>query len=277
MSTSMHSPAAADSDDRTTVVAIAIVAFVLADIAHEVIGHGLGYLLAGGRSGIFTTTRLIATEHLSHSGANLLDLGGPFGNFLFAGLPWVAQRMFVRPAPQFRVFLWLVTTFSVFWGFGYMIFSGVMARGDWFAPIRDSPYVWLWRVLFVIVGIILYRASIRRVAAELRWVVSRNEGDWRHRVRRLVFLSYVAGGLMSCAGAVLDPRGVMEVLNSGALAGFAAAVGLLWVPARFPLVGIERDTALAAISRSHAWILLGLAVSVAFIAVLGPGIRFAFW
>lgn len=32
--------------DRLTVIAIAAVAFILADIAHETIGHGLGFLLA---------------------------------------------------------------------------------------------------------------------------------------------------------------------------------------------------------------------------------------
>jgi hypothetical protein len=44
-------------DDLLTVGAIAGLAFILADIAHEVIGHGVGLLAAGGRSGILTTTR----------------------------------------------------------------------------------------------------------------------------------------------------------------------------------------------------------------------------
>jgi len=276
MSTSAHSQAVAGSDDRTTIVAIAVLAFVLANVAHEVLGHGLGYLIAGGRSGIFTTTRLIGAQRLSHTGDNLLDLGGPFGNLLFAALPWMAQRLFARPAPRFRLFLWLLMAFSLFWGVGYIIFCGVVARGDWFALIHGLPYLWLWRVVLMVIGITLYRASMRLVAAELRWIVSRNEGSWPLRVRRVVFLSYVAGGLISCAGAALDPRGAMEVLNSGALSGFVAAVGLLWVPVLFPLVGVERDTAPAPISRSYVWILAGLAVSVIFISVLGPGIKFSF-
>jgi hypothetical protein len=276
MSVSIHPHAVTSSDDRTTIVAIAVLAFVSADVAHEVLGHGLGYLIAGGRSGIFTTTRLIPAQRLNHTGAKLFDIGGPFGNLLFAALPWMAQRLFAPPAPRLRLFLWLFMALNLFWGVGYIIFSGVVARGDWFALIQDLSYLWLWCLSFVVVGIGLYRASIRLVSAELRWIVSRNEGSWQLRVRRVVLLSYIAGGLISCVGAALDPRGTMEVLNSGALSGFAAAVGLLWVPVLFPLVGIERDTALVPMSRSYVWILAGLAVSVFFIAVLGPGIKFAF-
>ncbi len=270
------SDAAPDSDDRTTIVAISVIAFVLADIAHEVLGHGLGFLIAGGRSGIFTTTRLMATQNLGDSGSKLFDLGGPAGNLLFAALPWLAQRGLRQPAPHLRLFLWLLMASSLFWGIGYVIFSGALARGDWFALIRDSSNLWIWRVLFVIVGIALYRASTRLVAAELHWIIPKSDPASRFRVRRLAWLSYIAGGLISCAGAALDPRGAMEILNSGALSGFASAVGLLWVPGLFPLYGQEHDTAGHAVSRGFAWIAAGLAVSVFYIAVLGPGIKFAF-
>ncbi len=37
-----------EQDDLLTVAAIAIIAFMVADVAHEVIGHGIGFLLAGG-------------------------------------------------------------------------------------------------------------------------------------------------------------------------------------------------------------------------------------
>jgi hypothetical protein len=276
MSTPANSNPVPPTDDRTTIVAIAVLAFIFADVAHEVLGHGVGFLVAGGRSGIFTTTRLIETQHLSALGGKIFDLGGPFGNLLFAALPWLAQRLLRRPALRLRLCLWLLMAFSLFWGFGYLIFCGVVARGDWFALIRGLSYLWLWQVLFVVIGIALYRGSMRLVASDLHWIISKSDVNWRFRVRRLILLSYVAGGLIACAGAALDPRGAMEILNSGALSGFAAAVGLLWVPAFFPIFGKERDTARGPISRSFVWILAALAVSIFFIAVLGPGIKFAF-
>ena len=41
-------------DDLISVAAIGILAFISTDIAHEVVGHGIGLLIAGGRSGILT-------------------------------------------------------------------------------------------------------------------------------------------------------------------------------------------------------------------------------
>jgi hypothetical protein len=264
------------TDDRTTLVSIAVLAFVFADVAHEVLGHGLGFLLAGGRSGIFTTTRLIETRRLGDFGSTLFDLGGPLGNLLFAALPWLGQRLLRRPAPRLRLFLWLLMAFSLFWGVGYVIYSGVGARGDWFALIRGMPYLWLWRILFVVAGLALYRASILLVTSELRWIISADDENRHFRVRRLVLLSYFAGGLIACAGAALDPRGSIEMWNSGAFSSFASAIGLLWVPQLFPLLGEERATVAGLISRSLAWILGAMAVSIFYIAVLGPGIKFAF-
>jgi hypothetical protein len=255
--------ARSDSDDRLTIAAIAVLAFVVADVAHEVIGHGLGFFIAGGRSGVFTTTQLMETQRLGGRGADIFDLGGPFGNLVFAAVPWLALRLLRPRAPRFRLLLWLVMAFSLFWAFGYLILCGVVDRGDWFALIRGAKYLWLWRVVFVAAGIVLYRASEKLLATELRWS--------RPRVPRMAFTAYVAGGLIACAGAALDPRGSIQMLASGALTSFAGAIGLLRVPR---LVLASGETQAVAIRRSFGWVLCAAAVSIFYIGVLGPGIGF---
>jgi hypothetical protein len=45
-------------DSRLTIASIAALAFILADIAHETIGHGIGFFLAGGHHGIFNNHAL---------------------------------------------------------------------------------------------------------------------------------------------------------------------------------------------------------------------------
>lgn len=263
----------ASVDDRTTIVAIAILAFIVADMAHETLGHGVGYFLGGGTAGIFTTTRVIPALWLSGRHANIFDLGGPAGNLVFAASAWLAQRLVRGAAPRLRLFLCLLMAFSLFWAFGYLMFCGVAAHGDWFALIRDASHLGLWRVVFVLVGFVLYRFSMRLVASDFRWIISKDDPDGHFRLRRLILLSYFGGGLIACAGAVLDPYGWKEILNSGALAGFAAPVGLLWTPTLFPLVGQELNTARGVLSRSFTWIVAALVASVFFIAVLGPGIK----
>lgn len=262
------------TDDRTTIVGISVLAFIVADIAHETLGHGIGYFLGGGTAGIFTTTRVIPALWLSGRHADIFDLGGPAGNLVFAAWPWLAQRLLRGPALRLRLFLLLLMACSLFWAFGYLIFCGVVAHGDWFALIRQASPPWVWRVLFVVAGVALYRLSMRLVASELHWIISKDDTDSRFRLRRLIPLSYISGGLIACAGAALDPYGWKEIFNSGALAGFAAPVGLLWMPALFPRFGQDRDTASGTIPRSFVWIAAAFLASIFFIAVLGPGIKF---
>lgn len=269
--------AASDRDDRATIAAIAILAFAFADIGHEVIGHGVGFLLAGGKAAVLTSTRLIETQRLGDRGSDIFDLGGPLGNLLFGAAPWIAQRWLRGPAPRFRLLLWLAMAFSLFWAFGYLIFCGVFSRGDWLALIRGLPYQWAWRILFVVIGLVLYRAAVRLAASELRWIVRLADRDAPARVRRLVLISYIAGGTIACAGAAFDPRGAVEMLNSGALSSFGAAAGLLLIPSLVstfqPQLGTGHGGASGhLIHRSAAWIVFAAVMSILYIGVLGPGL-----
>ncbi len=162
------------SDDTPTVIAIAVLAFILADIAHEVIGHGAAYLALGGRSFVLTTTRLIGRgSHVDAAGrmfvgvehgelyGRIFSLGGPLGGLLFAGLAWMALRSLERPAIRLRLFLWLTLAFNLFWNVGYLIYSGVTGSGDWAEGVRGLLPEPVWRILLVVAGVIFYRLSIR--------------------------------------------------------------------------------------------------------------------
>jgi hypothetical protein len=94
----------------------------------------------------------------------------------------------------------------------------------------------------------------------------------RIRARRLIGIAWLAGGLIATAGPALDPRGSLEMINSGALSSFAAAVGLLRIPRRLNAVAAAPIAQDSTITRSIGWLLAALAASLFFIAVLGPGI-----
>ena len=259
-------------DDLLTVGAIAVLAFMLADVAHEVIGHGVGLVAAGGHSGILTTTRLISDQPSGNLGGRLFDLGGPLGNLVCAGLAWSGLRL-GRTGPHLRLLCWLVMAFSLFWAFGYMISSGVLARGDWVALVRGLGPPWAWRSVLVIAGTACYRAAMKLVAAEMRGIADLSREGEAARLRRLALVSYVAGGAIACAGAIFDPRGPMEMLNSGATISFLAALGLLRAPAIF----LGRPSPMAAqgrvVARSAGWIGVAAAASIIFVALLGRGVR----
>ncbi len=76
------------TDDLLTVASIAVLAFIVADMAHEGLGHGLGFYFVGGQSSMLTTTRLIEWVKLPDPQWRIFDLGGPAGNLAFALLGW---------------------------------------------------------------------------------------------------------------------------------------------------------------------------------------------
>jgi hypothetical protein len=262
------------TDDRITVSSIAILSFIVADIAHEGIGHILGFLLAGGKSALLTTTRLIEWVTLGDPQWRIFDLGGPAGNLTIAFLAWSILRLVRKRPVQLQLFLWLVMAFSLFWAFGYMIFSGFMGRGDWMALIERTRFFWPGRVLFVLLGFVLYRSSIRLLAVELRSIISIGDLDISARLSRLIWISYISGGLIACVGATLDPYGPWEILKSGALSSFGAALGLFYVRSnflRFPQSSNAASQRM--IPRDLPWILAALAGAIYFVAILGPGIQ----
>lgn len=264
-----------DDDDLITVAAIGILAFVCTDLAHEVVGHGIGLLIAGGRSGMFTTTRLIYESQLPNPSWRIFDIGGPAGNLIWAGFCFLAQRLIRQEASRMRMFLWSSMSFSMFWEFGYLMKCGVSGRGDGMALIEGLKPAWVWRGLILLAGLLLYRGAISLASSEFHFVVSAKSPQWRLRTVRLLLILCTAAGLIACAGPIFDPRGRVEMLNSGVLSSFVSWVGLLALPARFTSYADKENIEVGPIRRCIPVIALAVAVSVFFVAILGPGIPFS--
>jgi hypothetical protein len=82
----------------------------------------------------------------------------------------------------------------------------------------------------------------------------------------------MAGGAIAIAGPELDPRGALEMINSGALEGLGFAIGLMRVPAPLQAANAEGAAAGSLIARSTGWLAAALGASLFFIGILGRGI-----
>ena len=94
--------------DRPTLAAIAVVAFALANLAHEGMGHGGACLLAGGRALALSAIHFDGDlGGLGPAAGKWVAAGGTLANLVLGMLAWVALRA-SRGAPgPARVFLWL--------------------------------------------------------------------------------------------------------------------------------------------------------------------------
>ena len=264
--------------DLATVVAVAIVAYAVADVLHEGLGHGGACLLVGGRSLVQSTVHFDCDTHLLGSWAErVVAAGGTIVN-LAAGTLMLGLLRRLRHAVSGEVawLLWLSMTVNLLSGTGYFLFSGVGGIGDWADFTRGLGPAWVTRIALSLLGAVTYWRAVRLAVRELAPFVA---GVGAARVRtanRLTVPAYLAGGVLSCVAGLLNPVGMVLVAISAAAASFGGTSGLAWMP---QLLHSDRPGAVLgeaiSVRRSLVWIGAAAVTAAVFILVLGPGVRFA--
>lgn len=259
--------------DLPTLVAIAVVAFALANVAHEGLGHGGACLIGGSRPLVLSSVHFECDEGLlSDAGRRLLAAGGTVVNVVVGGLAALAFRT-VRRGPHLRWFLWLLASVNLFQAAGYLLFSGLGDVGDWAEVIAGRQPSWAWHAGLAVGGAAAY-VGIARTAARGLAPLLRDDARVAH-TRQLAVPSYWSGGVLYCVSSLLNPLGPSLLLISAAAASLGGASGLLWFH-EF----LRGDSGPAApdaimVTRHTAWLAAGAVTAAVFIGVLGPGVRLA--
>jgi hypothetical protein len=247
-----------------------ILAFIVADLCHEALGHGLTVLIVGGRPIQLTTTYFAS----SGSTSRWIPASGGAANVL-VGLLSLAALHVLRPrSAHWRYFMVLVAAFNLLFGAAYPAYSGLTLFGDWAGVISGLEPAWLWRILLVVFSVGGYLLSLSLVAAEMSPFCGSETPDALARIQRITLIPYVAAILASCVAGALGPRGWTGVVTA-ALPAPAAAFGLTQVDHFRQARVLDAGNAPAGpITRILPWILTTGAVLAFFVGVLGPGIAF---
>lgn len=266
--------------DLLTVFAIAIIAYIAANVLHEGVGHA-GVCAAVGCQPLILTTAHVDWQigAASEAGARLIAAGGTLVNLIAALVFWLLLRSARSASGAVRYFLWLSMAVNLLVGTGYFLFSGVISIGDWMDVVEGWQPAGLWRALLIAAGIVLYLGAIAACIRTLAPLVGGGGpgADRPGAIRRAVQLTtypYFVGSIASTLGALLNPEGMILVATSAA-AHFGGTSGLAWMAQMlktrwFPLA----DSTPIAIPRRWGWIAAAVVLLVVHIAVLGPGIRF---
>lgn len=234
-----------------TLIAIAFAAYIIADIAHEAVGHGGACLLSGGRSLLVDTTFQDCSMR-----SRWIDGAGPVTGIIVALLAWLLARK--TADKNIRVFLTLVFAYAAFWNVGYLVKSGIGYTGDWHFLIDGLEPAGIWHVGLAVAGVALYITAMRMLVP----VWPKGEG-----MNSFAFATTacLAAAMLSAGAGIIDPRGP-RVVFSDALPSSLASFGLV-------LAGLRTKSDVA-ITPSTSWIVAGFTSAVLFIAILGPGLRF---
>lgn len=260
----MSEPAAVH-DDRPTVIFISLLAYVLDDVLHEGLGHGVTAWLSGAHHLTLSTVALSTDIDTRWISAN-----GTLANLLFGAIFWLLLRKSEGYKPATRYFLVLAMAGNFFTGTGYFLYSGVTNFGDWAAVIRGLEPHWLWQSGLIALGLPAYAASVWLVARALKPFDRPAEPP--RRIRTLSWTPYVSEGVLAGVAGLLNPAGLFYVIAAalpstlGANAGMWALPGLIRrrVPTAQEQVGV--------ISGSVPWLCLGAIATVFFIVVVGRGL-----
>ena len=256
-------PHAGDKDDRLTVIAISVLAYVLQDVLHEGLGHGVTAWLSGAHR---VTMSTVALE--SDIDTRWISANGTLVNLVFAAIFWLLLLKPQRYRPATRYFLVLAMAGNLFAGTGYFLFSGVANFGDWEAVIRGLQPYWMWRLGLVVLGVASYYASMLVVGAKLKPFLL-------PRLRRLCWTPYFTEGILAALGGLLNPAGLFYVFASALPSTLGANAGLLSLPSLMRSWTRTEEPQVGPIPRSAAWIAAAAVASLLFIFVLGRGLTWS--
>jgi hypothetical protein len=268
-STSVSEASRGGGPDTLTIIAIAIVATVVADVLHEGVGHGGACLLTGGHPLALSTVHFDCDNN-----GRLVAAGGTIVNFIAGLFFWLASRRATR-STHLRYFLWLSMTLNFFATGGYFLFSGVGNIGDWADVIAGFQPAWLWRIGLTLLGVASYGLFMWIALLEMRPFLPKAGPERWKRARKLSLVSYFTDGILACIAGLFNPVGMILVAISAAAASFGGASGLYWMwnwlkGPRIPVGTFEMPP----LTRSRGWIVAASILAVVFVAVLGPGLKF---
>ena len=246
--------------DVVTLAAAACIAYLIADLAHEAVGHGGMCLALGGKLLFVSTTFAACSIH-----ARLIDGAGPVAGILAGGLAWF-WLSYARPrSANLCNLLLLIFAFTMFWNVFYLIRSGVTGDGDWAYVIAGLEPAFVWRAAIAVLGVALYILTVQMIVALMEAKLLSSLGVLPASFTAITFGVAV---VLSAVAAQFDRRPVAPDLIDR-LPSALSAFGLLWAGR-----SVQRTRRGMRISTpaSPAWMIAGFVCAILFLSVLGPGL-----
>lgn len=250
-----------EKHSKATIVSMAVLAEATATLLHEGVGHGVTAWLRGAVPIELTSNHLstLYPDRWVDAGGTLVNLG--------AGALGLAVARAAGSGANLRYFCWLLAAKNLFAGAGYFMFSGIGGFGDWQQVIDGLPHQALWRT-----GMTIFGAGLYFLAALLLARAVRPFCFGRGTYNTVGRLPYLASCVFSCLAGAFDPLGVKLLLLSSIPAAFGGSSGLLWLDSLIPR-GTVADPLV--VRRSPLWWIAAGVFGMAYLAILGRGIRFA--
>src|SRR6266571_8552449 len=152
-----------------TTVAVAITAYALCDLVHEVAGHGIAALMVPG----VRVVSLSAVALQTTGDSRIVAAAGSIANVLIGSAALGLFHRLSRFSPG-AYFFWLFGSLNLLNGSGYPLYSAVLGSGDWEVVVRGLQPAWMVRTGLGLVGAAAYTGAVMLSIKELARAVERN-------------------------------------------------------------------------------------------------------
>ena len=261
--------------DLLSIISIAVIVYIIQNVLHEFIGHGGATILVGGKLVSLTTAYLQSNlESASSLGRRIVAAAGPIVNTVAGILFWIILKKQYHKKNSLTFFLWLLMSVNLFTGLGYFLFSGVSGIGDWITVLHGVENIWMWRIIMIIAGIILYMLAIWISLRELNLFIGADEPHRGKRALKLSLIPYLFGSFFTTIGALFNPESMLFVITSAA-STFGGTSALAWMTQLYSTSWFSKiDEQPIIITRNWYWIVAAAILLFVHAFILGPGIMF---
>lgn len=264
-----QAPRADSRVDVWTVVGLALLLLPLLTMAHELMGHALA-CVATGHQPSELGAYYVECRGTGGWSRRLVAMAGTSMDVLLACVGFLFWHLSSRSLA--RLAWWIVFTVKGMVAAGYWMFSGLTNLGDWGPAdgggIGPLPWPWAWRLLLFGVGLVAYIAVTRKAITMMALMLG--GGPAAQRTQRTVALTlYIVGGIAAVLVSLFNPLGIFITLVSAVASSFGGTAGLFNVAyAR----SREQPPTDFAVGRHRSLVVAGVAMTIAFAAILGPTI-----
>jgi 4-amino-4-deoxy-L-arabinose transferase-like glycosyltransferase len=256
--------------DVPTLIALSTVAWALADVLHEVVGHaGAAVLVGVSVRAVSTTTVFIPGDQIHSLGdVRTIHAAATVLNLVTGGLALLALRSRWVTSSASRYFLWIFATIS------FIIATlNFLAGADWAEVTTGLEPRGLWRAGVVAVGLLV---AVAGYVLPLRlWMPDLRKS--RGLQLKITAIPVAVLIVVQTLSVVRSPFAARPIDSGDNALMTVVALFLffgLWL-ALVNLVPRPRSTAPVEsirLTRSKGWLAVGLIVLLVFVAVLGPGL-----
>jgi hypothetical protein len=262
----------AGSADLLTIAALAILAYFLAAVVHEGVGHGGACALLGGRLVSVSSVYCDCDYgNISRPRQRAIEAAGTAANLALGLCCAVAIAFFGPLSPTWRYFLWLCAIINLFQAGGYLLVSPFGRFGDWRNFLDGINAQLVWKVALTVAGLLISVATLQFGCKQLGYFLAQEDPLRGRQAWLLTALPFGIGAVVSCSIALLNPVDKLLALTSAGAATLGGTSWLLWIGYLAPSIAARTVVRPIVLVSSPIAIALALIALAVWVFVLGPG------